>query len=192
MGITEGDGFHVLAVCLGNVCRSPLMEHLLRERLPGSTTVSSAGLRALVGASMEPQAAAELARLAPEPHRFAARQLSRHLAAEADLVLTATAEVRSALLAESPGALRRSFTLLEFAYLAQAAPPELSTAEELVAWAAGNRSLAVDQGLDIVDPMGRSAEVHHEAAELIDKATAEIAEVLARVSVSGHAVSEPQ
>lgn len=192
MGNTGGASFHILAVCLGNVCRSPLMEHLLRERLPASTTVSSAGLRALVGAPIESHAATELARLVPDLPAFAARQLSPQLAAEADLVLTATAELRSGLLADSPGALRRSFTLLEFAYLAQAAPTELTTAAEVVAWAAGNRSLAMDQGLDIVDPMGRSAEVHREAAELIDQATWEIADVLRRVSVLGAGASEPQ
>jgi len=40
----------VLVVCIGNICRSPTAEYLLRERLRGRpTTVDSAGLAALAG-----------------------------------------------------------------------------------------------------------------------------------------------
>ena len=52
--------FSVLVVCLGNVCRSPLAERVLRLRLAelpdgpaGTVRVSSAGIRALVGAPMD-------------------------------------------------------------------------------------------------------------------------------------------
>ncbi|GMA87571.1 hypothetical protein GCM10025868_28210 [Angustibacter aerolatus] len=50
----------VLVVCTGNVCRSPLVERLLRQRLgTDAVDVSSAGTQALVGEPMTDPAAAE-------------------------------------------------------------------------------------------------------------------------------------
>lgn len=39
----------LLVVCVGNICRSPLGERLLRDLLPPNYTVDSAGIGALVG-----------------------------------------------------------------------------------------------------------------------------------------------
>lgn len=178
----DSEPFRVLAVCIGNVCRSPLMERLLRDRLPGEVVVESAGLLAMVGEPMEPNAAAELTRLGGSADGFTARQFQHHMAAKADLVLAATADVRSRVLEEYPSALRRSFTLLEFAYLAPQAPRELSSPTELIAWAAANRSLALGQELDIIDPIGRGPEVHRQAADLIDGAVGFIAAALGGVT----------
>lgn len=78
----------ILVVCVGNICRSPTAEHLLREALGDcGAAVSSAGLGALVGQPIEPTALAVLARHghAPQPHQ--ARQLDDALLADADLVL---------------------------------------------------------------------------------------------------------
>jgi protein-tyrosine phosphatase len=41
--------FSILAVCTGNVCRSPAVERLLTGQLFPTVTVSSAGMHALVG-----------------------------------------------------------------------------------------------------------------------------------------------
>lgn len=170
----------VLTVCIGNVCRSPLMERLLKDRLPDAAAVESAGVRAMVGRPMDVSAAAELVRLGGVQNGFVARQLKPPMLREVDLVLTATTEVRSRVLEDAPGALRRTFTLREFAFLAGQAPDEVRTPEELVAWAARHRALASGEELDVVDPMGRSAEVHREAADLIDDATRRIADALDR------------
>ena len=48
---------------------------------------------------------------------FAARQLTPAMVDESDLVLTATKAIRSRVLEDSPGALRRTFTVLELAAL---------------------------------------------------------------------------
>lgn len=79
---------NVLLVCVGNVCRSPIAECLLRNALPGTgTVVGSAGLAALAGQPMDATAAALLGErgLDPSPHR--ARQLTAALLHESDLIL---------------------------------------------------------------------------------------------------------
>lgn len=138
-------------VCIGNVCRSPLAERLLAERLPADRfEVSSAGVRAMVDCSVDPRAAAELTRLGGSADGFLARQLTRELVDEADLVLTATADVRRWVLALVPESAPRVFTLGEYA----------------------------GTGGDIPDPMGRSRRAHRLAADRIDAATRAIAERL--------------
>lgn len=78
----------ILVVCVGNICRSPTAEHLLREALGDcGCTVSSAGLGALVGKPIEPTALAVLQRHGHTPQLHEARQLDDALLAEADLVL---------------------------------------------------------------------------------------------------------
>lgn len=45
----------ILVICTGNICRSPMGEIMLRERLTDSKiTVASAGVGAVVGADMHP------------------------------------------------------------------------------------------------------------------------------------------
>jgi protein-tyrosine phosphatase len=180
--MAEVTELRILTVCIGNVCRSPLMEALLRRRLPASVEVESAGVRAMAGYAMEPNAAAELARLGGSPDGFTARQLQAEYAGGADLVLTATTEIRSKVLAEAPRALRKAFTLLEFGRLGQEAPDHLESPHDLVAWGAANRSLAAGHDLDIPDPMGRAPEVHRQAADLIDEGTRQVAAALLRLS----------
>ena len=58
--------YRVLVVCVGNVCRSPLGERLLAARLGDGFEVTSAGVGALVGEPMDPEAAAHLERLTLE------------------------------------------------------------------------------------------------------------------------------
>lgn len=182
--MVSDSNFRILAVCLGNVCRSPLMERLLRDRLPDSFDVESAGLIALAGRPMEPNAAAELVRLHGSPDGFVARDFSARYADRADLVLTATAEIRSRVLTESPGALRRTFTLLELAHLLDSAPAG-SAPREVVASAAAHRSTAAGIATDLPDPIGRGPEVHREVADLIDDATRQVARAL------GHGTGAP-
>ena len=185
MNRAEEPELRVLTVCLGNVCRSPLMERLLALRLPGAV-VTSAGLQGLTGRPIEPNASAELVRLGGNGEGFVARRLRPEYAEQADLILTATVPIRSAVLEEVPSALRRTFTLLELAALSRQAPGVRG--RELIARAAAHRRLAAGEALDIVDPMGRSPEVHREAAAMIDSATADVAEALRfEDHASGHA-----
>lgn len=175
----ERPPFRVLFVCIGNVCRSPVGERLLAARLPGDRfEVSSAGVGAMVGYAMSRYAAAELRSYGGDPTGFAARQLTPDLIAGADLVLTATRDLRSQVLAESPGALRRTFTVLEFAALVGMS--DGGSAEEIVKWAGAHRSAAGGVEQDVPDPFRRGPEAHAAAAGAMQEAVERIAKGLAR------------
>jgi protein-tyrosine phosphatase len=176
----ETDSYDVLVVCLGNLCRSPLAERLLRLRVADSpdVRVTSAGAHAVVGAPMDALAATELARLGGDPADFAARQLTSEVVTSADLVLTATRELRGQVVALAPSALKRTFTLLELATLLDARPwGESTDRADLVAQAADWRDSVSGLGdnLDVPDPIGRSPKVHRAAADHVDRATRVIA-----------------
>jgi protein-tyrosine phosphatase len=96
---------------------------------------------------------------------------------QSDLVLTATAAIRSRVLEDSPGALRRTFTVLEFAALLDVIPPE-SDPVVLVRTAAQERSRAELDDYDIADPYGRGEETHAVAATTMAAAVERIAKGL--------------
>ncbi|UYU30750.1 low molecular weight protein-tyrosine-phosphatase Wzb [Siccibacter colletis] len=76
----------ILVVCVGNICRSPTAERLLRRYQP-ELTVESAGLGALVGKGADATAidVAQAHDLSLEGH--VARQLTGRLCREYDLIL---------------------------------------------------------------------------------------------------------
>jgi|SRR6187402_294275 len=77
----------ILMVCVGNICRSPTAEYLLKEALGESFTVSSAGISALVGKPADPMAMALLSEHGVDARPHAARQLTSAMLRDADLVL---------------------------------------------------------------------------------------------------------
>jgi protein-tyrosine phosphatase len=171
--------FRVLFVCVGNLCRSPLGEHLLAAQLPADRfEVASAGVRAVVGAPMEPDAVVHLETHGLSAEGFAARQLTTAMMLDSDLVLTATRSLRSRVLEEAPAAMRRTFTVLELAALVDTIGPGESPAD-LVARAATERSRAVLDDYDIPDPYGRGDSAHLLAAETMLAAVERIAKGLA-------------
>ncbi len=86
--------FRVLVVCTGNICRSPMAEHVLRRAfeeagLGAQVTVSSAGTGAWhVGLGAYPPAQRILA-AAGYPTEHVARQITKRMVENADLVLAA-------------------------------------------------------------------------------------------------------
>jgi len=181
--------FRVLIVCTANICRSPLAEHLLRRALesgvaePPTTevVVRSAGTQGWDGAQMDPSAAAELRRLGGDPTGFVAKSLQPTYCETADLILTATLAHRATVLQEVPQALKRTFTLLEFAHLVEHIE-HVRAAEgdpaELVTRAAAARGAAELEMYDVLDPYGAAPEFHRETADVIDGAVGTIATVL--------------
>ncbi|MGN6250889.1 MAG: hypothetical protein ACTHNS_03640 [Marmoricola sp.] len=181
---TQGDStFRVLFVCIGNICRSPLGERLLRRQLPAEGfVVESAGVNGLAGSAMSPEAAAELVALGGSAEDFVARRLTEQMVGAADLILAATSEIRSRVLADNPSALRRAFTVREFAALLDEVDPAAGRGPEelraLVARAAAARSRARLQDPDIPDPYRRPAAAHALAARLMAEAVERIAKSL--------------
>lgn len=78
----------ILVVCVGNICRSPTGEALLKSRLEGrGIQVSSAGLGALVGKPVDATAAQVMAAAGYSLPDHQARQLTPAMLHEADLIL---------------------------------------------------------------------------------------------------------
>ncbi|MGI8760125.1 MAG: hypothetical protein ACR2LF_02240 [Jatrophihabitantaceae bacterium] len=112
--------FNVLYVCTGNICRSPMAELLLRSWAdPGAELcVSSAGMRALVGHSIDRGSASALGQLGIDPSLHRARQFEEWMASDADLILTAERSHRDQIMTEVPSSFKRAFTMKEFVRLA--------------------------------------------------------------------------
>lgn len=165
---------HVLAVCTANLCRSPMMELMLRDS-GGDLTVTSAGVEATDGRPMDPDTSEVLGDRGLADPDFRSRQLKPDHLAQADLVLTATLAHRSAVVTQRPAALRRTFTLLEFADLVGDMDAPDVTA--LIADAAARRSRSTGDR-DLADPYLRGLEAHREAAAIVAAAVATITAAL--------------
>ena len=182
----------VLAVCTGNICRSPAIERLLAART--GLRVRSAGTRAVVGAPVSAPMAALLSDGGIATEGFAARELTAEHVGAATLVVTETREHRSAVVDLDPTALSRTFTLRELVRLAgglpDAALEEIRDARgpharlrTLVAAAKGARATAAlvpgaAAADDIADPIGRPQAVYAEVYTQINGAVGTLARLL--------------
>jgi protein-tyrosine phosphatase len=126
---------------------------------------------------MSPDAAVHLDPYGATAAGFSARQLTAPMLREAGLVLAATEAIRSRALEEAPAALRRTFTVREFAALVGVVPAGGDPAD-LVARAAAERSRAPLDDYDIPDPYGRGTEANAHAAQLMAQAVERIAAAL--------------
>lgn len=174
---------HVAFVCTGNICRSALAERLTTafaaELGRGDLTASSSGTAAVIGSGMDPSAADALADLGGHAGGFRARQFEPAHALQADLVLTMTRAHRREVLQAAPRAMSRTFTVLEAADLLSTLPHDLALpqpgdltarGEALTAALARARSvrgLVAREDDDVLDPIGRSADVHLAVADRI-------------------------
>ncbi|MGP5574427.1 MULTISPECIES: low molecular weight protein-tyrosine-phosphatase [Psychrobacter] len=78
---------NILVVCVGNICRSPMAEALLKQRYPHKN-VDSAGVGALVGHSADPAALEIMAKQEIDITNHVAKQIDEGLAKKADLIFT--------------------------------------------------------------------------------------------------------
>ena len=90
---------NILVVCVGNICRSPMAEALLKSALRGQDgiTVESAGLGALVGYPADDYALELMQEMGEEVSAHRARQIHPDMVREADLVLVMEARHKKAI-----------------------------------------------------------------------------------------------
>ena len=90
---------HILVVCVGNICRSPMAEALLRRELRGQdgTKVHSAGLGALVGHPASEYSVELMAEIDEDITGHRAKQIHPDMVRDADLVLVMEAGHKRAI-----------------------------------------------------------------------------------------------
>ncbi|WP_261567626.1 protein-tyrosine-phosphatase [Frankia gtarii] len=186
----------VLLVCTGNLCRSPLAEHLAAvhfSAVAAAPVFHSAGLLAKRATPMHPHAAALLHGRGVDPTAFRTRPLTEKLVDASDLILGAAREHRSAVVALAPRALRRTFTVREFGRLtsgvrlADLPPGEPRLAGEYLtaaAWRARGAGHAVPASSDnLTDPLEGGREAFEACVRMIDEALSGPMALLARASL---------
>jgi protein-tyrosine phosphatase len=176
--LTPGEPFKVLAVCHGNISRSPAAEYLLRAALDGRFAVASAGVGAhqVAGSGPDRFTLAMLGKRGIDGSRHVSKQLTAGLIGQAELILTMSPNQRSWVTGEVPGAIGRSFTLLEFARLAVAVrgqgPESVSDMVRRAAASRGVYPVAPGGSDEIADPHGGALEDYRAAFEAVDRAVA--------------------
>ena len=81
----------ILVLCIGNICRSPMAEAMLRRALPGKT-ISSAGLGALIGHPADPLSVQIMSEHGINISSHRAQQISPRLVSQAELILVMDSE----------------------------------------------------------------------------------------------------
>ncbi len=172
---------HVLVICTGNICRSPIAEGSLRSALEGrfgagAPSVDSAGTQGWEGAGAQPGSVAAAAERGLDLSGHVARLLTGEMIRGADLILAMAAEHRHFVEILDPGSLSRTFSLKELVRLLDALPtagpsPDAASLADRVAEAhelrrggfAGN---PYDQ--DVADPLGQPQGVYRAIAWELD------------------------
>lgn len=98
---------HILVLCTGNICRSPVAGAMLASRLPGKQ-IETAGLNALEDRGVEPNARALAEADGLDVGEHQARQLTREMLQRADLVLVMSDGQRMAVGQMDPAALGKT------------------------------------------------------------------------------------
>jgi protein-tyrosine phosphatase len=132
----------ILVVCIGNICRSPVGERLLKHLLP-EKRISSAGVGALAGSAVDPLAAEVAAEHDLDTSGHVARQLTPAICREADLILAMSRDIREQIYNIAPEA--RGKVMLFGKWL---------------------------DDIEIPDPYRQSRKVHEKAYKLLEEAAA--------------------
>jgi protein-tyrosine phosphatase len=112
---------NILVICIGNICRSPMAEGLLKQALPGKS-IRSAGLGALVGRPADPLSVQIMAEQGIDISEHRAQSISTRMVQEADLILTMDLEQKQRVETDYVGSRGKVFRLGEFAKLDIADP----------------------------------------------------------------------
>ena len=107
---------HILVICVGNICRSPMAEALLQRALRGQDgiTVESAGLGALVGHPASDYSIELMDEMGIDITGHRARQIHPDMVRDADLVLVMEAGHKRAIDDADPSARGKVYRLGEW------------------------------------------------------------------------------
>jgi protein-tyrosine-phosphatase len=187
---------HILFVCTGNTCRSPLAEGLFRQLAQQEgleVEIRSAGVSAADGAPISAHSSHIL-----QSRGIDAQGRSNALTPEwtewADLILAMTSGHKQAIIRRHPEAAGKVYTLKEFVEDDEKVLASLAEMERLAAELQIKRSLSepvAEEDLqrlreleraipdfDISDPFGGPLELYQECAEEIEKALVKLARKL--------------
>jgi len=140
---------HVLFVCTGNTCRSPLAEGLFRKAVAarGDFTVSSAGVAASRGESASRDTAAVLKKRGLRLEQFASRPVTADVLDEATHVFAMTQSHLNTLESRFPQHAGKFYLVCEFADI----PGQ-------------------GVGADVPDPIGMGRAAYEEVAKVFEEA----------------------
>ena len=109
---------NILVVCVGNICRSPMAEGLLKSALAAANksdcVVSSAGLGALVGHPPDPKACQLMLAKGIDISGYRGCQLNKDMIRKADLILVMESAHKVAIEGSEPSAKGKVFRLGEW------------------------------------------------------------------------------
>ena len=171
---------HVLVICTGNICRSPMAEGFLRSALgrrfaAQAPTVDSAGTQGWEGSPAQAGSIVAAREREVDIERHVARRMTPDQIERADLVLTMAGEHRDEVADLVAAAADRTFTLKELVRLLQALPPAGGTPPDSIV----ERVSAADalrrggfagnpRDEDIADPLGQPQDTYRAVAWELD------------------------
>lgn len=109
---------NILVVCVGNICRSPMAEGLLKQALAASNKmdcfVSSAGLNALIGHKADPNACLLMLNKGIDISNHRACQINSEMIRKSDLILVMETFQKNAIEENEPSTKGKVFRLGEW------------------------------------------------------------------------------
>ena len=162
------DPIRVLFVCTANICRSAYAQVRGESLMAGRPTIAlaSAGTWGFDAMPIDPPMGLQARARGADPSGFRSRRLTRAMVAEADVILTATSEHRAFIVEDHPGALRKTFTLGQFAEAIAGADVHQHGTELITA--ARTSRVPPRPSTEIVDPHRRGDEAAARCARQID------------------------
>lgn len=181
----------ILVVCTGNICRSPLAAGLF-QHLQAECTVSSAGTHAWEPLSPPAEILRQAQAWGFSLNQHRAQELTAEAIRSADLILTAERMHRAATVELEPSAIRKTFSIRQFARVSSAwatavengteTSPELDSLSALVSEIADYRALVLPPAHpsadDIADPYQRPQSSYDLSAEQIHDAITAVSTIL--------------
>lgn len=136
---------NILVICLGNICRSPVAEAMLKQAMPGKQ-IQSAGLTAMVGQGCDATAAEIASAAGLDTSAHISRQLTPEMIQWADLILVMSQGQRGQVGRMAPEAMGKTMLLGHWIH------------------AAGS---SIDNRQDIPDPYKKSRDVFEHVHKLM-------------------------